>query len=65
MKSCVTGYVRDRGNSDASEILDDYMEPWINYLQSLGYAIRRKKYSKAQTDHVTAIQKPITIHLVR
>lgn len=60
MKSFVVEYVRERGNGDASEVLDDYME----YLHVRGYAIRRNNRRKARTDHVTQIQKPLTIHLV-
>jgi hypothetical protein len=60
LKSFVVEYVRERGNGDASEVLDDYME----YLRLRGYIIRRSKRSKAQTDHVTQIQKALAIHLV-
>ena len=60
MKSFVIEYVRERGNSDASEVLDDYME----YLRSLGYVIRRDKRSKPHVDYVANIQKPLTVHLV-
>lgn len=60
MKSFVVEYVRERGNGDASEVLDDYME----YLNLRGYVIRRNKHRKAQTDHVSHIQKALTIHLV-
>ena len=57
-------HVCQRGKSGALEVLDDYMEPWINYLHSLGYVIRRNNCGKAQTDDVTILQKPVTIHLV-
>lgn len=60
LKSFVIEYVRERGNSDASEVLDDYME----YLDSVGYVIRRKIRRIPQTDHVFHIQKPLTVHLV-
>jgi hypothetical protein len=60
LKSFVIDYVRERGNGDASEVLDDYME----YLQLLGYVIRRNNRSKAQTEQVTHIQKPLMIHLI-
>ncbi|MGA3108904.1 MAG: hypothetical protein ABSD99_05525 [Candidatus Bathyarchaeia archaeon] len=60
MKSFVLEYVRERGNGDASEVLDDYMK----YLQINGYTIRRNNRRKAQTAQVTQIQKPLTIHLV-
>ncbi len=60
MKSFVLEYVRERGNGEASEVLDDYME----YLHLRGYVIRRNSLSNAQTDQVTNIQKPLTIHLV-
>lgn len=58
MKSFVNEYVRERGNGDASEVLDDYME----YLHFHGYVIRRKR-SKAQPDAIQT--KPLTIHLVQ
>jgi hypothetical protein len=60
LKSFVIEYVRERGNGDASEVLDDYME----YLHLRGYIIRRNNRSNAQTDYVTHIQKPLAIHLV-
>ena len=60
LKSFVIDYVRERGNGDASEVLDDYME----YLHSLGYVIRRNFRGKGQTDHGTDIQKAIRIRLV-
>ena len=60
LKGFVVEYVRERGNGDASEVLDDYME----YLQLLGYVIRRNKRSKVQTEHVAHIQKPLMIHLM-
>ena len=60
LKSLVVEYVRERGNGDASEVLDDYME----YLHLRGYMIRRNNRSNAQSDHVTHIQKALTIHLV-
>ena len=60
MKSFVVEYVRERGNGDASEVLDDYME----YLHLRGYVVRRSNRSKAQTDHATHVQKALTIHLV-
>ena len=60
LKSFVVEYVRERGNGDASEVLDDYME----YLRLRGYAIRRNNRSKTQTDHAIHIQKPLTVHLV-
>jgi hypothetical protein len=60
LKSFVLEYVRERGNGDASEVLDDYMK----YLQINGYTIRRNNRRKAQTTQVTQIQKPLTIHLV-
>jgi hypothetical protein len=60
LKSFVVEYVRERGNGDASEVLDDYME----YLHLRGYVIRRPNRSKAQGVNVTLIQKPLTIHLV-
>ena len=58
LKSFVIEYVRERGNGDASEVLDDYME----YLHHRGYVIRRNKRNKVQT--ANAIQKPLTIHIV-
>ena len=60
LKSFVVEYVRERGNGDATEVLDDYME----YLQLHGYVVRRKNRNMARTDHVTRIQKALTIHLV-
>jgi hypothetical protein len=60
LKSFVVEYVRERGNGDASEVLDDYME----YLHIRGYVIRRHNRKNAQTEHVTHIQKALTIHLV-
>ena len=60
MKSFVSEYVRERGNGDASEVLDDYME----YLQLLGYVIRRNNRSKTRTEQVAHIQKPLAIHLI-
>ncbi|MGA2628555.1 MAG: hypothetical protein ABSF63_16015 [Candidatus Bathyarchaeia archaeon] len=60
MKSFVVEYVRERGNGDASEVLDDYMQ----YLNFRGYVMRRNNRSKAQTEQVAHIQKPLTIHLV-
>ena len=60
MKSFVIDYVRERGNGDTSEVLNDYMQ----YLHLRGYAIRRSNRNKAQTEQVTHIQKPLTIHLV-
>jgi hypothetical protein len=60
LKSFVVEYVHERGNGDASEILDDYMQ----YLNVRGYVMRRNNRSKAQTDHLTPIQKPLTIHLI-
>ena len=60
MKSFVVEYVRERGNGDASEVLDDYMQ----YLHLNGYVVRRNNRRNAQRDHVTPIQKAITIHLV-
>ncbi len=44
MKGFVVDYVRERGNGDASEVLDDYMQ----YLHLLGYVIRRNNRSKLQ-----------------
>jgi hypothetical protein len=60
LKNLVVDYVRERGNGDASEVLNDYMR----YLHLRGYVIRRNNHSEVQTDHVTQIQKPLTIHLV-
>jgi hypothetical protein len=60
LKSFVVEYVRERGNGDASEVLDDYMQ----YLHLNGYVIRRNNGRKAQRDNVTRIQKAITIHLI-
>ena len=60
MKSFVVEYVHERGNGDASEVLDDYME----YLNLRGYVMRRNIRRKAHTDQVSPIQKPLTIHLV-
>jgi hypothetical protein len=60
LKSFVVDYVRERGNGDASEVLDDYMQ----YLQLHGYVVRRKNRNRAQTDHATNIQKALAIHLV-
>ena len=60
MKSLVNEYVREKGNGDASEVLDDYME----YLHFLGYVIRRNSRSKAQSAQLTDAQKAVTIHLV-
>jgi len=60
LKSLVVEYVREKGNGDASEVLDDYME----YLHLRGYVIRRNNCRKAQTDHVTHTQRALTIHLV-
>ena len=60
MRSFVIEYVRERGNSDSSKVLDGYME----YLQSLGYVIRHNNRSKAQTEHVTNIQEPLRVHLI-
>jgi len=60
LKSFVVEYVRERGNGDASEVLDDYMQ----YLNLRGYVMRRDNRRKAQTDQVTPIQKPLRIHLV-
>jgi glutamate synthase domain-containing protein 3 len=58
LKSLVNEYVREKGNGDASEVLDDYME----YLHLLGYVIRRNGRSKAH--QLTDAQKAVTIHLV-
>jgi len=60
LNSFVLEYVREKGNGEASEVLADYME----YLHLRGYVIRRNNRSKAQTDQVTNIQKPLAIHLV-
>jgi hypothetical protein len=60
LKNLVVEYVRERGNGDASEVLDDYMQ----YLHLNGYAIRRNIRRKASSDRITPIQKAITIHLV-
>jgi len=60
LKGFVVDYVRERGNGDASEVLDDYMQ----YLHLLGYVIRRNNRSKAPREQVTHIQKPLTIHLI-
>jgi glutamate synthase domain-containing protein 3 len=49
LKSFVVEYVRERGNRDASEVLDDYML----YLRRRGYIIRRSNRSMAQTDHAS------------
>jgi len=57
LKSLVVEYVRERGNDDASEVLNDYM----NYLHLHGYAIRHNHFNNAQTNHVT--QKPLIVHL--
>ena len=64
MKSFVNEYVLHRENREAVE---DYMD----YLDGLGYwpavihrTLKMGRRNKAQTDHVTTIQEPITIHLV-
>ena len=60
LKNLVVEYVRERGNGDASEVLDDYMQ----YLHLNGYIIRRNNRRKAQTEQVAHIQKPLMIHLM-
>jgi hypothetical protein len=60
LKSFVIEYVRERGNNDSSEVLDDYME----YLHSLGYVIHHKNRRKAHTDLVPIAQKPLIVHLL-
>jgi len=60
LKSFVIDYVRERGNGDASEVLDDYMQ----YLHYHGYVIRRNHSRKTQMGHVNPMEKAITIHLV-
>jgi hypothetical protein len=64
LRSFVTKYVLDRENREAVE---DYM----NYLDGLGYwpgvihrTLKTARRNKDQTDYVTTIQEPITIHLV-
>ena len=64
MKSCVNEYVLDRENR---EVVEDYMD----YLDDLGYwpavihrTLKMGRRSRGQRDHVSAIQEPITIHLV-
>jgi len=51
LKSFVVEYVRERGNSDASEVLDDYMQ----YLHGRGYMIRRNngRRGRAHTSHLS------------
>jgi hypothetical protein len=58
LKSLVLEYVRERGNDDASEVLNDYME----YLHLQGYVIRHNNGNGAQTNQVTN-EKPLIIHL--
>ena len=59
LKSLAAGYVRERGNADASEVLNDYME----YLHVHGYVIRHNNRNNAQTNLVAHNQKPLIIHL--
>ena len=54
LKSLVVEYVRERGNDDASEVLNDYM----NYLHLHGYAIRHNGRNHTQTN-----LKPLIVHL--
>ena len=54
LKSLVVEYVRERGNDDASEVLNDYM----NYLHLHGYAIRHNNRNHTQTN-----LKPLIVHL--
>jgi hypothetical protein len=54
LKSLVVEYVRERGNDDASEVLNDYM----NYLHLHGYAIRHNSRNHTQTN-----LKPLIVHL--
>jgi hypothetical protein len=60
LKSFVVEYVRERGNGDASEVLNDYME----YLYLNGYVIRHNNRNNAQTHDAAPIQKALTIHVV-
>ena len=64
MERFIKESVLDRENREAVE---DYMD----YLDGLGYwpavihrTLKMGRRSKGQRDHVSAIQEPITIHLV-
>jgi glutamate synthase domain-containing protein 3 len=59
LKNLVGQYIRERGNADASEVLNDY----VKYLHAHGYVIRHNYRTNAESSQLTSSQKALVVHL--